>query len=136
LIVPAFSVRSSRPTAALENSPWLPFTETKLREAAAQGRPVFVDFTAAWCITCQWNKKTVLEKEPAQNLFAANNVLLLRADWTDQDPAITQALAAYGRNSVPLYVFQNSRGEVKLLPELISLSDLQNLFPASTVRKP
>lgn len=136
LTIPALSIRASRPEAIAENSRWQTFSEAKLREAAAQGQPVFVDFTASWCITCQWNKKTVLEKDSVQDLFAANHVLLLRADWTDQDPAITRALAGYGRNSVPVYLFQNSRGEVKLLPELISLSDIQNLFPASAVKKP
>ncbi|HKY62195.1 MAG TPA: thioredoxin family protein [bacterium] len=129
LILPAIALRSgSERRAMAESSPWLPFQENSLREAAAQGRPVFVDFTASWCITCQWNKKTVLEKTETLKLFRDHGLLLLRADWTDQDPVITRALAAQGRNSVPLYLFQNEKGEVKLLPELLSFSDLQNLF--------
>jgi thiol-disulfide isomerase/thioredoxin len=70
----------------------------------ASGRPVFVDFTAAWCVTCQYNKKTTLANAEVLADLHAKNVALLRADWTRRDPAITAALAQLGRNGVPVYV--------------------------------
>ena len=66
---------------------------------------MFVDFTAAWCVTCQYNKKTTLATPDVLADLAAKNVALLRADWTRRDPAITAALAQLGRNGVPVYVF-------------------------------
>jgi len=69
---------------------------------------VFVDFTAAWCVTCQYNKHTTLADEAVLADFAARRVALLRADWTRRDPAITEALAALGRTGVPVYVLYAS----------------------------
>ena len=69
----------------------------------SQGRPVFVDFTASWCLSCQVNERVALDQPEVQQAFAGDNVALLRADWTRQDPAITQALAALGRSGVPAY---------------------------------
>jgi len=83
---------------------WVPFSAAELAAQRAAGRPVFVDFTAAWCLTCQVNERLVLEAQEVRERFAALGVALLRADWTRQSPEITVALAAYGRNSVPLYV--------------------------------
>ncbi|HCU26087.1 MAG TPA: hypothetical protein DF383_13815, partial [Deltaproteobacteria bacterium] len=80
LILPVFSLNSTAdlPVGA-QNSPWQPFRENSLAEAAAQGKPAFVDFTASWCITCQWNKKTVLEKDKTLKLFQEQGVTLWRA---------------------------------------------------------
>lgn len=103
---------------------WAPFNPDEI----ASSRPVFIDFTAAWCLTCQWNKKSVLETAPIQELFAKNGVKLMKADWTDQDPVITKALAGYGRNSVPLYVYIPAKGDTVILPELITKADIEKLF--------
>ncbi|HET7096809.1 MAG TPA: thioredoxin family protein, partial [Casimicrobiaceae bacterium] len=83
------------------------------------GRPVFVDFTAAWCVTCQVNKRLVLNTRDVRAAFARKNVVLVRADWTRRDPDITRALTALGRTGVPVYVLYPPRGNPVLLPEVL-----------------
>jgi len=85
-------------------TPWRPWQAGLPDQLLAQGQPVFVDYTAAWCVTCQYNKKTTLSDAGVLRGFAAKNVALLRADWTRRDPAITAALAQLGRSGVPVYV--------------------------------
>jgi len=80
---------------------------------------VFVDFTAAWCVTCQVNKRLVLDDKAVREAFARKNVALLRADWTRRDPAITRALTALGRSGVPVYVLYRPGREPLLLPEVL-----------------
>ena len=79
--------------------PWSPEAVAKLR---AEGRIVYVDFTARWCATCQTNKKLVFASDEVLRLFAERKIATLRADWTNKDPRITAELAAYGRSAVPL----------------------------------
>jgi thiol:disulfide interchange protein DsbD len=81
---------------------------------------VFVDFTAAWCVTCQVNKSLVLTNAAVLDAFARRNVALVRADWTRRDPAITQALTALGRSGVPVYVLHRPGKGPLLLPEVLS----------------
>ena len=83
------------------------------------GAPVFIDFTAAWCVTCQVNKRLVLNTDDVRAAFAKRNVALVRADWTRRDPAITQALAALGRSGVPVYVLHRPGKAPLLLPEVL-----------------
>ena len=100
---------------------WQAWSPDAVAAARRTGRSVFVDFTAAWCISCQANKKLVLESESIRQAFAAQDVLLLRADWTRQDPLITAALADFGRNGVPLYlVYRPGRDAAQVLPELLT----------------
>lgn len=107
---------------------WTPYDESKLTEARTQKRAVFVDFTAAWCITCQVNKQTVLDTAQAQELFKKADILLMRADWTRYDPIITQALSKLGRSSVPVYAFYPSDGSAPvLLPQLLTMSMIEEL---------
>ncbi len=113
--------------ASQQESSWLPFDEVQLAEYRSQGKAVFVDFTAAWCITCQVNKQAVLDTQAGQNLFKKHNVILMRADWTQYDARITKALASLGRNSVPVYAFYASDGSgVKLLPQILTLSIIED----------
>lgn len=99
--------------------------------AAARGKqPIFIDFTAAWCVTCQVNKKTVLETEAAEAIYLKQNVKLIRADWTNLDPKITDALAEFERASVPLYLFYPADGsKPKILPQILTLAEIEGLFP-------
>jgi DsbC/DsbD-like thiol-disulfide interchange protein/cytochrome c biogenesis protein CcdA len=99
---------------------WLPYDEAQLARFAAEGRPVFVDFTAAWCVSCQVNKRLVLNTATMRQQFERANVALMRADWTRRDAVITQALARLGRNGVPVYVLWRPGMEPLLLPEILS----------------
>jgi thiol:disulfide interchange protein DsbD len=116
----SLDARSGEPVAAHAETGWSPFSAEKVSELAGGGRPVFVDFTAAWCVTCQVNKRTTLNRSAVRDAFAARNVALLRADWTRQDPAITRALAALGRNGVPAYVLYRPGQQPMLLPEILT----------------
>jgi thiol:disulfide interchange protein DsbD len=98
---------------------WRPFTPTAVAELTAGGRPVFVDFTAAWCVTCQVNKRLVLNDRDVLAAFERRNVALVRADWTRRDPDITRALAQLGRNGVPVYVLYRPGREPLVLPEVL-----------------
>ena len=102
------------------SSEWQSWSEDKVQTALKQGRPVFIDFTAAWCVTCQVNKQTTLRNPQVLKAFAEKNVLLLRADWTRRDPAITQALGRLGRSGVPVYVLQSPDQPAQVLSEVLS----------------
>lgn len=100
---------------------WQPWSLAALQSARASGKTVFVDFTAAWCISCQANKHVVLENQTVRRAFSERAVVLLRADWTRRDAQITAALAEYGRNGVPLYlVFRPDMPQATVLPELLT----------------
>ena len=101
---------------------WQPFTGEALQTARAAGHPVFIDFTAAWCLSCQVNERLVLRSAEIQHEFASGKVTLLRADWTQYDPAITQQLASVGRSGVPTYVLYPAATTAKadVLPELLT----------------
>ena len=99
---------------------WLPYDEAQLARFAAEGRPVFVDFTAAWCVSCQVNKRLVLNTAATLADFERANVVLMRADWTRRDATITQALARLGRNGVPVYLLLRPGMTPLLLPEILT----------------
>jgi thiol:disulfide interchange protein DsbD len=75
-----------------------------VQQLRSEGQPVFVDFTAAWCLSCQVNERVVLSSSTVKTAFAESNVAALQADWTRFDLAITEALESFGRSGVPLYV--------------------------------
>lgn len=99
---------------------WESFSPEQLAAYREAGEPVFIDFTAKWCLTCQVNKQTVLRTAEIQQAFADRGVRLMVADWTDQNETIAKALAGYGRQSVPVYVLYGKGGEPTLLPELLT----------------
>jgi thiol:disulfide interchange protein DsbD len=96
----------------------------------ASGRPVFVDFTAAWCVTCQYNKKTTLANGAVLADLDKRNVALLRADWTRRDPAITAALAQLGRSGVPVYVFYAPGRAPVVLTEVLGVQEVRSAIAA------
>lgn len=111
--------------AAANGERWQPWSAARVAELHAAGRPVFVDFTAAWCVTCQYNKKTTLGDAALLAEFDRRQVAMLRADWTRQDPAITAALNALGRSGVPVYVLQAPGKPPVVLTEILSKDDVQ-----------
>jgi thiol:disulfide interchange protein DsbD len=104
---------------------WQPWAADRVQAELATGHPVFVDFTAAWCITCQVNKRTTLGRAEVLADFQAHQVTLLRADWTRRDPAITVALEQLGRSGVPVYVLYQSGRPPVLFSEILSTQDLR-----------
>jgi thiol:disulfide interchange protein DsbD len=103
--------------AALVSEPWSPARVAALR---AEGRPVFVNFTAAWCITCKANELSSMQSRRVAQAFANADVAYLEADWTNRNDEIAAALAEHGRAGVPLYLYYPPGGDVQILPQVLS----------------
>jgi thiol:disulfide interchange protein DsbD len=102
---------------------WQAFTPERLQAELEQGRSVFVDFTAAWCLTCKFNEANVLESTDVREAFQRHAIVKLKADWTNGDPAITKLLQQFGRPGVPLYVlYPGKNAEPVVFPELLTKS--------------
>ena len=109
-------------TASTTDDGWLVFSPQLLETELAKGRAVFLDFTAAWCITCKFNERTVLESAPVREAFARRGIVKIKADWTNADPEITKILKQFGRPGVPLYVLYPAGNSIEpiVLPELLT----------------
>lgn len=113
----------------ITKSQWEVFSEAKVREALAEGSSVFVDFTASWCVTCQVNKKLILDTERGQALFKKAEVRLMRADWTKRDVEISKSLSQLGRQSVPVYaLYRNGSRVPEILPEILTFEILEDVL--------
>jgi thiol:disulfide interchange protein/DsbC/DsbD-like thiol-disulfide interchange protein len=124
----ASSVSTGGPPAA---DAWQPYDAAAVAKLNAAGRPLLVNFTASWCLTCLVNERNAFADTAVQEVFRDKGVTLMKGDWTNRDPAITQALAAFGRAGVPLYVVYNSKpgsSEPVILPQLLTASVVQGAF--------
>jgi thiol:disulfide interchange protein/DsbC/DsbD-like thiol-disulfide interchange protein len=100
---------------------WQPFTPERLQTELEQGHTVFVDFTAAWCLTCKFNEASVLEAQDVREAFQRHGIVKMKADWTNGDPVITKLLQQFGRPGVPLYVLYPAKNEEPIVfPEVLT----------------
>ncbi len=118
---------------------WQPFTPQFLESELKQGHAVFVDFTAAWCLTCKFNEANVLEAGAVRDAFQRHGIIRIKADWTNADPAITKILKQFGRPGVPMYVlYPGNHAEPILFPELLTqnliLEKLETVSPNAPVK--
>jgi thiol:disulfide interchange protein len=112
---------TARPGTAAADPFWQPWSEARLAELRKKGVPVFVDFTAAWCLSCQVNEAVALDRSEVRARFAELGVVALKADWTARDEAIGRGLEALGRASVPLYALYPAGAPAPvILPELLT----------------
>ena len=109
---------------SLEGTAWQAWSPEAVQAARNSGKPVFIDFTAAWCVTCQVNKKAVIDTEDVESAARSLGYARFLADWTNKDPAISAELARYRHNGVPLYIVISKSGAVKVLPELLTKDTL------------
>ncbi|WP_309923780.1 protein-disulfide reductase DsbD family protein [Variovorax paradoxus] len=116
--------------AATAGQRWQPWSAERVAELTGAGQPVFIDFTAAWCVTCQYNKKATLADAEVLADFDRRKVAMLRADWTRRDPAITAALTALGRSGVPLYVLQAPGKAPVVLTEILGKDEVRAALAA------
>lgn len=136
LIAAIVSVALLRPAPAVAAQSGYAVAETIAFDAAdierrrAAGEAIFVDFTAAWCVTCQVNKLTVLSSKKVARAFEAADVTFAVADWTNRDAAIERALASFGANGVPLYVYYPKGGEAVVLPQPLTEGAILSLVTA------
>jgi len=114
--------QSSASVEKLGDIRWQTYSPELVKNLKAQGKPFFIDFTAAWCLSCQVNQKIAFGSEDVQQAFAKHGITPIVADWTSKDETITRALAAYGRNSVPLYVLFTGKTNSApvILPEILT----------------
>jgi thiol:disulfide interchange protein DsbD len=121
LVVPRFSGVGVVTLQSGPGTDWQPWSAEAVSRYQAEGRPVFVDFTASWCLSCQVNERVALNQPSVQKAFQDGNVVLLRADWTRHDEAITQTLTALGRSGVPAYaLYAPGERSPRLLPEVLT----------------
>jgi thiol:disulfide interchange protein len=126
----AMSAASAKTVAGQQTkTAWQPYDKVKLTQLVAEGKPVFVDFTAAWCVSCQFNKRVALNTDAVAEQMKVLGITPMRADWTNYDPTITAALAELGRNALPVYALY-SKGNMKpvLLPEVLTRSIVLDAF--------
>ena len=104
-----------------------PFNEVRLASLRAQGKPVFLYFTADWCVTCKVNENAAIDRDETSAAFAKAGIVVMVGDYTRRDPDITRFLTKYGRSGVPLYLYFPKNGEARILPQILNVDDLTGL---------
>jgi thiol:disulfide interchange protein DsbD len=109
------------PSSSITVNGWEKFTPERLASELQQNHPVFIDFTAEWCITCKFNESTVLETDAVRSAFSQRQIVKLKADWTNGDAAVTKLLKQFGRPGVPFYVlYPGGSAQPIVFPELLT----------------
>ncbi|MFM8231336.1 MAG: protein-disulfide reductase DsbD family protein, partial [Chthoniobacterales bacterium] len=105
-----------------ESMPWVPYSEAELQHLLGEGKSVFLDFTADWCITCKFNMRTAIDTPAVRAAFEKSGIVPMLADWTNSNPEITRKLAQFDRVGVPFYLFYPARcaNDPVILPELLT----------------
>jgi len=125
LVLGVTSVRKAEPAVRVADSSSVPFAEDDIAAIRASGRAVFVNMTAAWCITCLVNERVALDTRAVRDALSARDVVYMKGDWTNRDAAITRYLASFGRAGVPLYVlYPPGDGAPRVLPQILTESSL------------
>ena len=106
--------------AAHDGLAYEPFAPARLNALIAAHKPVFINLTAAWCLTCLFNERATLDSETVRHAFAAHGIVALKGDWTRQDPDITAFLQKFGRSGVPLYLLYDGNGNATVLPQILT----------------
>ena len=109
-----------------------PFSPQRLSVLEAEGKPVFVNLTASWCVTCLINERVALGTSDVRQAFAERGIVPLKGDWTSQNPEITQFLQQFGRSGVPLYLFYSGKGdEPVMLPQILTAASVLDVIGKS-----
>ena len=108
------------------------FTTQRLAALESSGKPVFVNLTASWCVTCLINERVALGTNDVRQAFAERGIVLLKGDWTSQNPEITQFMQQFGRSGVPLYLFYSGKGdEPVMLPQILTAASVLDVIGKS-----
>jgi thiol:disulfide interchange protein DsbD len=118
------SPATGRPPLASDGLAYQPFTPARLAALNQEHKPVFVNLTAAWCLTCIVNERATLDRDAVRDAFAAHHVVALKGDWTRQDPEIAQFLENFGRSGVPLYLLYDGNGTATVLPQILTEAEI------------
>ncbi|MFO1186045.1 MAG: thioredoxin family protein [Alphaproteobacteria bacterium] len=123
--LPSPAETSARDPARSMGEDWLPYSRARLNAALEAGKPVFVDLTAAWCLTCKVNEWGALAAPGVKRAFDEMQTVKLRGDWTNRDPEITALLGEYGRIGVPLYLyFPKGEAGAMILPQILTEAEI------------
>ena len=138
-LAPLAAASPPAPATAPGAAAWEPYSPRRLAELREQGKPVFVNFTAAWCITCLVNERVALRSPAVAEAFARKGVVYLKADWTSRSAEIASVLGSFGRSGVPLYVVYPARAggavaaEPRVLPQILSEGTIIEAFDKETL---